>query len=99
MLFNGAISETLPNTLNISMIGDVLQGRRVLSTCKILQASVGAACHSDMGDRPSSILLAHGVSESTARNAIRLSVGRETTKEHIDCILKDLKFAVDVLSP
>lgn len=28
-----------------------LAGRRVLSHCKILLASVGAACHSEKGDR------------------------------------------------
>ncbi|KAF5898447.1 selenocysteine lyase isoform X2, partial [Clarias magur] len=46
--FNG--TDTLPNTCNVSILGQGLYGRRVLSTCRRLLASVGAACHSDHGD-------------------------------------------------
>lgn len=41
--------------------------------------------------RASKILLAMGIDKSVASNAIRLSVGRETTKEQIDLAIKDLK--------
>ncbi|MBN3295578.1 SCLY lyase, partial [Amia calva] len=44
-------SEILPNTCNVSILGTKLQGRQVLSRCRRLLASVGAACHSDRGDR------------------------------------------------
>ncbi|CAG2213331.1 SCLY [Mytilus edulis] len=85
-------SERLPNTCNVSILSDKLQ---VLSNCRILQASIGAACHSQ--NRPSPILLAIGVPESVARNALRLSVGRETTKDDIDCVIQDLIQAVNQL--
>ncbi|XP_052083128.1 selenocysteine lyase-like isoform X1 [Mytilus californianus] len=88
-------SERLPNTCNVSILSDKLQGHKVLSNCRILQASIGAACHSQ--NRPSPILLAIGVPESVARNALRLSVGRETTKDDIDCVIQDLIQAVNQL--
>ncbi|NXS13810.1 SCLY lyase, partial [Neodrepanis coruscans] len=44
-------SKRLCNTSNFSILGPGLQGRRVLAHCKVLLASVGAACHSEDGDR------------------------------------------------
>ena len=47
--------------------------------------------------RPSPILLAIGIPESIARNALRLSVGRETTQQDIDYVIQDLLQAVTVI--
>ncbi|XP_030646938.1 selenocysteine lyase [Chanos chanos] len=88
-------SETLPNTCNVSILGRGLQGHRVLSTCRRLLASVGAACHSDRGDRPSHILLSSGVPHDVATNAIRLSVGRGTSREDVDIVVEDLRDTVE----
>uniref|UniRef100_K7FXA2 Selenocysteine lyase n=1 Tax=Pelodiscus sinensis TaxID=13735 RepID=K7FXA2_PELSI len=90
--FAGA--KRLCNTCNISVSGTGLQGRMVLSCCKTLLASVGAACHSENGDQPSSILLSCGIPYEVAQNALRLSVGRDTTKEDVDVVVEDLKQAV-----
>ncbi|KAI1889307.1 hypothetical protein AGOR_G00177840 [Albula goreensis] len=90
-------SDTLPNTCNVSILGPGLQGRKVLSNCKKLLASVGAACHSDRGDRPSRILLNSGVPAEVAANALRLSVGRGTTRGDVDQVVQDLKEAVQQL--
>ncbi|XP_050821536.1 selenocysteine lyase isoform X2 [Gopherus flavomarginatus] len=90
--FPGA--KRLCNTCNFSIWGPGLQGRMVLSHCKTLLASVGAACHSEKGDQPSSILLSCGIPCEVARNALRLSVGRDTTKEDVDIIVEDLKQSV-----
>ena len=93
--FNGkfSTSDRLPNTCNVSFVKEGLQGHVVLSRVKHLQASVGAACHAQ--NRPSHILLAMGVPESLAWNALRLSVGRETTKADIDMVVNDLKETVE----
>lgn len=64
---------------------------------KTFQASVGAACHSDAVSRPSHILTAIGVPYEIAMNALRLSVGRNTTKQDIDLVVLDLKDAVECL--
>ncbi|XP_010946423.1 selenocysteine lyase isoform X1 [Camelus ferus] len=87
-------TERLPNTCNFSIQGPQLQGRSVLAQCRTLLASVGAACHSDHGDRPSPVLLSCGVPFEVARNAIRLSVGRGTTRAEVDLVVRDLKQAV-----
>uniref|UniRef100_A0A665UU04 Selenocysteine lyase n=1 Tax=Echeneis naucrates TaxID=173247 RepID=A0A665UU04_ECHNA len=88
-------SDILPNTCNVSILGPTLQGWRVLSNCRKLLASVGAACHS--GNRPSHILLSCGISSEVAANALRLSVGRGTTKEDVDAVVEDLKETVLLL--
>ncbi|XP_006866882.1 PREDICTED: selenocysteine lyase [Chrysochloris asiatica] len=87
-------TERLPNTCNFSIEGPQLQGRLVLAQCRRLLASVGAACHSDLGDQPSPVLLSSGIPFNVARNALRLSVGRHTTKAEVDLIVDDLKQAV-----
>nr|XP_022335578.1 selenocysteine lyase-like isoform X2 [Crassostrea virginica] len=92
--FNGRIGTScrIPNTCNVSFLSVDCTGSEVLSNCKLVQASIGAACHSQ--NRPSPILLALDIEETVARRAIRLSVGRETTQEDIDKAVNDLKQAV-----
>lgn len=90
-------SDILPNTCNVSILGQTLQGWRVLSTCRTLLASVGAACHSHSGNRPSHILLSCGVPSEVAANALRLSVGRGTTKADVDAVVEDLRETVQLL--
>ncbi|XP_012716724.2 selenocysteine lyase [Fundulus heteroclitus] len=90
-------SDLLPNTCNVSILGPALQGWRVLSNCRRLLASVGAACHSASGNRPSHILLSCGVPAEVAANALRLSVGRETSKEDVDAVVEDLRETVQLL--
>ncbi|KAK7888615.1 hypothetical protein WMY93_024175 [Mugilogobius chulae] len=90
-------SEILPNTCNVSILGPNLPGWKVLSWCERLLASVGAACHSDKGHRPSHILLNCGISEKVAANALRLSVGRDTTEDDVEVVVEDLRTAVSVL--
>lgn len=90
-------SDILPNTCNMSIQGPTLQGWRVLSNCAKLLASVGAACHSSSGNRPSHILLSCGVPTEVAANALRLSVGRGTTKEDVDAVVEDLRETVELL--
>ena len=75
----------------------LLLGNRVLSELERCQASVGAACHSHDGSKPSPVLIACGIPEEVAINAMRLSVGRDTTKEDIDIFIADLSSAVDKL--
>ena len=47
--------------------------------------------------RPSPILLAIGIPEDIASNALRLSVGRHTTKGDIDIVIEDIKNSVELL--
>uniref|UniRef100_A0A4W3IUH2 Selenocysteine lyase n=1 Tax=Callorhinchus milii TaxID=7868 RepID=A0A4W3IUH2_CALMI len=90
-------SDRLPNTCNVSILGPNLKGQKVLLNCQRLLASVGAACHSDQGDRPSRILLTCGIPHAVAINALRISVGRTTSKADVDIVVEDLKQAVNEL--
>lgn len=47
--------------------------------------------------RPSPVLLSCGIPVDVARNAVRLSVGRSTTRAEVDLIVQDLKQAVNQL--
>lgn len=87
--------KRLPNTCNVSLAGEGLVGHVVLSKCSCIMASIGAACHAQ--NKPSGILLASGVPHHRAVNAIRLSVGRETTTNDIDIAIEDLKQSVTTL--
>ena len=78
----------------MSFINSKLDGRDILARCSKLAASVGAACHTDSGVQVSGILLAHHIPFEVAIKAVRLSVGRLTTKEEVDLIVQDLKQAV-----
>ena len=78
-------------------VDNLLAGNLVLSELERCQASVGAACHSHAGSKPSPILIACGVPEEIAINAMRLSVGRDTTKGDIDTFIGDLTNAVKKL--
>ncbi len=89
--------ERLPNTCNMSILGHNLEGRKILLNTERLEASVGAACHSDAGNKPSHILISCGIPDNIARNALRLSVGRYTTVDDIDIVIEELKNAVDKL--
>lgn len=86
----------LPNTCNVSILDGNLEGRQILAQVKRIRASVGAACHSSTEYTVPDILLASGIPEEIAKSSIRLSVGRETTRQDIDDAVEDLKEAVAV---
>ncbi|MEL4894184.1 cysteine desulfurase family protein [Crocosphaera sp. Alani8] len=60
--------------------------------------SAGSACHSGKLS-PSSVLLAMGYSEKEALRGIRLTLGRETTREDIDWTAMVLKQVLNRLMP
>lgn len=85
---NGHPKKRLPNTLNISFLGH--NGHELLDRLNGVAASTGSACHSGMTSI-SPILAAMGVSNDVGRGAVRFSLGRYTTSEEIDIVIKDLK--------
>ena len=85
---NGDFINSLPNTLNISFIGE--SGSDILNSIPEINASTGSACHS--GEKTiSPVLAAMGVDPEIAYGAIRFSVGRFTTKDEIDQTVEELK--------
>lgn len=87
VVLNGDIDNALPNTLNISFIN--LIGGEILHEMPEVAASTGSACHSGIS-KISDVLKAMRVSEEIGKGTIRFSLGRYTTKDEIDYVLKKL---------
>ena len=51
-----------------------------------------------MSVRPSSVLLATGIPDSIAINALRISAGHQTTTKDIDLFIEDLKDAIKIVT-
>ena len=82
---NGHPEERLPNTLNVSFVGQI--GAEILEEIPEVAASTGSACHAGQVEL-SPVLEAMGVSPETGAGAIRFSLGRETTVKEIDVVLE-----------
>lgn len=90
-----ANSMRLVNTCNVSFTEHkCLKGFEILKRAQVLEASTGACCHSGKLTA-SEVLLAMGIDESIASNAVRMSVGRETTIEDINRVIDDLKQTIN----
>jgi cysteine desulfurase len=78
---NGHPDRRLPHTLNVSITA--ISGDALLADLPGLAASTGSACHTGHTD-PSPVLTAMGIPADRALAALRLSLGRWTTPDHID---------------
>lgn len=78
---NGHPERRLPNTLNISIRGVV--GEELLHQIPEIAASTGSACHAGSTE-PSGVLLAMGLSRELALGALRLTLGRWSTREEVE---------------
>jgi cysteine desulfurase len=83
----GHPTQRLPNTLNVLFPN--ASSRRILQKCSRVMASTGSACHAD-SEEPSAILTALGIARDHALGAVRLSLGRATTKEDVVDAAADL---------
>jgi cysteine desulfurase len=77
---NGHPTERLPNTLNAGFPG--VLGSVVLGATPEVAASTGSACH-EGAESPSAVLLAMGLESGIALGAVRLSLGRGTSKKDV----------------
>lgn len=88
VVLNGHPEERLPNTLNVSFVRRV--GQELLDKIPQLAASTGSACHAGSIEL-SPVLKEMNVPEEIGMGAIRFSLGRYTTKDEIDQVIKSLK--------
>ncbi|MGH8829264.1 MAG: cysteine desulfurase family protein, partial [Jiangellaceae bacterium] len=77
---NGHHDRRLPNTLNVSITGAV--GDDLLAATPGIAAATGSACHTGSPE-PSPVLLAMGHDPGRALSALRLTLGRWTTRDDI----------------
>ena len=84
---NGHPTERLPNTLNVNFVGRV--GAEVLATLSGVAASTGSACHAG-SVALSPVLAAMGVPPGEGMGAVRFSLGRTTTWDELEEVLRML---------
>ncbi|MDD3293580.1 MAG: aminotransferase class V-fold PLP-dependent enzyme [Geobacteraceae bacterium] len=83
---NGHHGKRLPNTLNISFKGVYVELLLAEFDRNGVAVSAGSACSAESRE-VSRVLTAMGLDSATARSTIRFSLGRENTREDIDCLL------------
>jgi len=91
IVLNGHPFHRLPNTLNVSFVGQ--SGGEILSRLDGVAASTGAACHSGSVEL-SPVLRAMGISPEVGMGAIRFSLGRTTTIQELERVIQLLKATV-----
>jgi cysteine desulfurase len=92
VILNGHPEARLPNTLNVSFVGQV--GAELLARLEGIAASTGSACHAGRIEL-SPVLRAMGVAPEVGAGAIRFSLGRATGRDEIDYVVACLS---DVLA-
>ncbi|MGI9450650.1 MAG: cysteine desulfurase family protein [Geminicoccaceae bacterium] len=80
---NGHPDQRLPNTLNVSLLGQI--GSDLLARATSLAATTGSACHEGRHEM-SPVLAAMGIPEPIGLGAIRFSLGRSTTEDEIAAV-------------
>lgn len=87
VLINGSEFYRLPNNIHLTIPG--IDNERLLYQLDKhgVQVATGSAC-SASSNEPSHVLKAIGLSDEAARSSLRLSLGRQTTKEQIDTCVK-----------
>jgi cysteine desulfurase len=80
---NGARHKRLPNNVHLTMLHKDNE-RLVYELDELgIMAATGSAC-SASDEEPSHVLKAIGLSDALARSSLRFSLGRSTTKQHIE---------------
>lgn len=93
---NGHPTNRLPG--NVNMCFKYIEGESLLLSLDMhkIAASSGSACTSGSLD-PSHVLLAIGLPHEIAHGSLRLSLGKDNTKEEIDFVVEKLATIVDRL--
>ncbi|MDF7670457.1 IscS subfamily cysteine desulfurase [Orbaceae bacterium ESL0721] len=91
---NGSLEHSVPNILNISFA--YIEGESLMMALKDLAVSSGSACTSASLE-PSYVLRALGLNDELAHSSIRFSIGRFTTEEEIDYVIKIVKASIGKL--
>lgn len=81
VVLNGHPQERLPNTLNVSFAG--VNGAELLARVPEIAASTGSACHHG-AQTVSAVLAAMGLGLERGLGAVRLSLGRWTTRAEVE---------------
>jgi ABC-type oligopeptide transport system substrate-binding subunit len=84
---NGHPTDRLPNSVNVSFLDIEGEAAVLYLDAEGIMASTGSACASSSLD-PSHVILATGLSYEAAHGSIRFTLGRKTTKEELDHVIR-----------
>jgi cysteine desulfurase len=93
---NGAQAPRTPNTTNMTFPFVEGEAMVIALDLKGIACSTGAACSSGAVE-PSHVLTAIGLAAEDARATLRLSLGRQTTREEIDFALETIPAVIERL--
>jgi cysteine desulfurase len=82
---NGSLEHRLPGNLNVSFA--YVEGEALMMAIKDVAVSSGSACTSASLE-PSYVLRAMGIADDMAHSSIRFGLGRFTTEEEVDYVVK-----------
>ncbi len=96
VLLNGHPTKRLPNFFNVSILD--IEGEAMLLYLdeKGILVNTGSACNSESLE-PSAVLVALGRPYEFVHGSIRFTLGKSTTKDEVDHVLKELPGIVRVL--
>ena len=93
---NGHRNKRLPGNVSVSFRGVEGASLLILMEEDGICASGGSACNTGES-RISYVIEALGVPDDYAPGTVRLTLGKDTTKEEIDCAMESLKKNVEIL--
>ena len=86
---NGARKDRLPGNINISFLGEDSSDLLLKLDERGICTSAGSACST--GDSsPSHVLMAIGLNNEEAEGALRITLGKENTKQDIDYLISNI---------
>lgn len=94
--FNGHPKNRIKGTLNFSYFGLEAEAILLALATKEIFVSTGSACSED-SEEASHVLQAIGLKPEIARSSIRMSLGRFSTHEDVDTVLRELPEIVENL--
>ncbi len=86
---NGARKDRLPGNINISFLGEDSSDLLLKLDEKGICTSAGSACNTGASS-PSHVLMAIGLNNEEAEGALRITLGKENTKEDIDYLVNNI---------
>lgn len=86
---NGSQKHRLPNNLHVTFPGQDNERLMMQLERAGFLVAVGSAC-SASNEEPSHVLKAMGLSDADAQSSLRITMGRQTTQENMQSLLKSL---------
>lgn len=89
-VINGSTKRRIANNINVSLPGTSNERLMMQLDMAGIAVATGSACHASKSEEPSRVLTAIGLSKEMAQSSLRLSMGRDTTKQQLQTVVDTL---------